>query len=116
VFRYLAVPLLLTLLRPWRRERRYADTTVAATLACVAVPTWQAADAAGQGFAGLAVVTTVLALIAAACWDTGAPTWRRQAATAALALQAALLVTAPAPHDAERAVRTAMPRVVGAIR
>src|SRR6185369_8876352 len=56
LFRWLAIPLLLTLLRPWRRERRYADTTLAAALACVAVPTWQAADAAGQGPAGLAGV------------------------------------------------------------
>jgi len=118
LFRWLAIPLLLTLLRPWRRERRYADTTLAAALACVAVPTWQAADAAGQGPAGLAGVTTLLALIGGACWDAAAPPWRRQAATAALALQAALLVASPPPRPPQRAVETAMAasRPLGMVR
>ena len=111
VLRYLGIPLLLALLRPWRRERRYADTTVAAALACCAVPTWEAAEAAGHGLAGLAAVTTLLALIGAACWDAATPPWRRQTATALLALQVALLIASPPPRPSADTVQTARPAV-----
>lgn len=81
-------PLVLTAVRPWRRQRRYSDAAWLLALFCLAVPLWRAA----AGSDNLVAVVPILALLAGACWDAPRPRWLRRAATAALALHVAAAV------------------------
>jgi hypothetical protein len=83
--------LLLALLRPWRRERRYNDAGWAAALLCLGGALWLLWGAPGGVF-----MAPFAALLAGACWDTSRTGWARQAATALVLLQlAAALVLWP---------------------
>jgi hypothetical protein len=77
----------LAVLRPWRRQRRYSDATWLLLLACMALPFWRAASEWPNGFAAM---MPPLALLAGACWDASRPAWARRAATVALAVHVAI--------------------------
>ena len=81
------VAVVLAVLRPWRRQRRYSDAAWLLLLACMALPLWRASTAWPNAFA---VMMPPLALLAGACWDASRPAWARRAATVALAVHVAI--------------------------
>ena len=75
--------LLLTAVRPWRRQRRYSDAGWGAALLCLGIPLWLAWGEPGGVF-----MAPIAALLAGACWDMSRPRWARRAASAVVGLQA----------------------------
>jgi len=81
--------LLLALLRPWQRRRRFTDAIWLAALICLGGALWLEWGEPGSVF-----MAPFSALLAGAAWDTTRPPWARRAATVVAALQivAALLL------------------------
>jgi hypothetical protein len=74
--------LLLALLRPWRRRRRFTDAIWLAALICLGGALWVEWGAPAGVF-----MAPFAALLAGAAWDTTRPPWARRAATVVAVLQ-----------------------------
>jgi len=84
---WLCVPLLLVVLRPWRRQRRYSDGAWLLALLCVLAA--RARRSSGSDVE-IAAVLPFVALLAGAAWDASRPQWLRRSASAMLALHVLL--------------------------
>jgi hypothetical protein len=88
----------LAVLRPWRRQRRYADATWLLALAVLALPLWSAARPLPGA---IALLMPPLAVLAGACWDAWRPKYaQRCAAVLVIAQIAIVLARLPARTDA----------------
>ncbi len=88
----------LAVLRPWRRQRRYADATWLLALAVLALPLWSAARLLPGA---IAVLMPPLAVLAGACWDPWRPKYAQRCATLLVIAQiAVVLARLPARTDA----------------
>jgi hypothetical protein len=74
--------LLLALMRPWPRRRRFTDASWLAALLCLGVALW-----VEWGEPGGVFMAPLAALLAGAAWDATRPSWARQAAAFVAALQ-----------------------------
>ena len=79
----------LAVLRPWRRQRRYADATWLLALAVLALPLWLVARPLPGA---LAVLMPPLALLAGACWDARRPKYAQHCATLLVIAQIAVVL------------------------
>jgi hypothetical protein len=88
---WLCAPLLLVLLRPWRRQRRYSDGAWLLAMLCVLLAR---ARSAAPHDVELSAVLPFAALLGGAAWDADCAGWRRRLAAALLALHVLLSANA----------------------